>query len=1224
MSSYYSGRRSTERAYSYPHPHAHSLSQSQSQSSLYTSSSPISDSVPVLPPVPAIADDAPATGLGLDRGDSGFSQKLQSQPTPTLTPPSPSSLASIPPPLRDPPAPPAVRPQSLQQSRAVTSPAGSLPRQTHKTPSSPLAALSVPYASITAQAKPFAGHRPLPAESTVNGVPQHAKAPKQKPDPHSSKLSKGKFNLLNPVNLLMRRRSAQAVETLERSASKSLAIPPMDLPDGYDPRIRGNVVHDFSAPRSRRTPSYDPSIEVSPKPSTANDSINSNQGDANRKSMQHTPVFVEHIDSEPDERRIHAETLANNDFVARNSWNHSGESLAMPRFGRESQQSESDLVTTPASSSSSAIPAAASPSDLYMSTFPSAPASTSVSASSSSEMGATSGPDWQYHEPERVYSPVPPSPTPLPIVEPVHHELDATEQNSFHPEQSSPRLYTEASPSLPKHTKSTASRFSFQIANDSIAEEKLLEDRHKLRQSQVVQSSQSFDDADADADADYEDEDTFDEDAMYDHDEMEDAVSNGLYEHQNSALTQNLSAMTLDSNQRHISMASSSSLYSTSPVAPVFQNPLRCNPPQEQVYQSLPAASFGTATTQSQKQPASPSSTNSFYFDDGIIDQADDSPEVVEEAFDEDNFDDPSYLKRPNQPPHTTLIQQTSVAPVHNVDGYPFLIQNPGAGYFSATSPYSEESSHHGDLQQDTRDVQEAEDEVDKHDSQQGPLDSHNMSAYHIALAQAAHRAAADGKFTRSNSVAASDSVYSEDQGITGNDYHLQQLQQRQQQLQNLQMQQQQLAQLQQQHEQYQHQQQGQYQQQQQQQEQLMQQQQHQQALQVQMQMQMQMPTQRYMPSQAPMQMQAQPQTRQSYMSGSTHVSTGSYSAFDFGFSDGATIEDTYSSPEFPSDDFAFDDSDLISAANSEALANDEDDFYSQEFGFYARARPGSDPAAVEAVNGGYFGAPGIEIIRQKSLREPNLTPITERSEFSTRNSYIGPFNPMAAAFPSPGIPASTAARMSQIAWQHLQEDEMTLADLRKLKQGAFGSSSNSVNSISSSLGAGASHSPIPGSHNAPNGYFMPRGGVPMALHSDSNPNSHYNPSNHSSSPLVSPIHMSMPNSMSNSQTFSSPQQLSHAHLVPEIISTPQKSLPIQPEFPATPVPAKKAADAAAASERQAYQSHSRSGSGADNITYVSERDSAGVKRWVLERRRTSEAGFLELIGREVVEGGRI
>ncbi|KAG2165842.1 hypothetical protein JADG_005581 [Aureobasidium aubasidani] len=1095
MGSYFgrnhSPKPSSERAHSYAHS--------------YTSSSPVSQLAPVLPPIPSIADvadDAPTTGLGLD-GAFSFN------PSPQHSTPSPASNISTPSPLRDAAAVPAVRPRSLLQGRAVTSPVGALPnfQQTNMSPSSPLAALSVPYSSTTAQAKPRAGNRPLPAESTVNGVPQHAKASKQRPELHSNKSSKGKFNLLNPVNLLMRRRSAQAVETLEKTTSKNLAVPPMDLPDDYDPRIRGKVVHDFSAPRTRRTPSYDPSLaEASPKPSTANDSIKSHQDsierDPKRQSVQHTPVFVEHIDSAPDENRVHAETLANNDFVARNSWHQSGESLDMPPFGRRSQLFEEQSHSDPASDSPH------------------------------SAMSATSGPGWQYHEPERVYSPVSPEFAPESSSAPERHELesDGFDQPSpsiqQHP-QSSPNLLPNPS-DIPRHMASTASRFSFQIANDSIAEEKLLEDRHKLRQSNVTQDPPTFEHDEYDE----EEEDTFDEDAMYDHDEMEDTSPNGLYGHPNSGLPERLSAMTLDSHQDHMSMASSSTLYSaTGPQTthPVFRNPLRSNPPPNPLHQHSPGASQDPILIEPQQQPASPSSVNSFYFDDGMLDQLDDVQEDEEhdETFDEGKFDDPSYLKRPSQPAHlhespaTSSNRASPGAPVHNVNGYPFLIQNPGTGHFSADSPFSEGSSQPGDHQLDSQE------DAARHDSQQGPPGCQNLAAYHNALAEAAHRAAADGKFTRQNSIAASDSVYSEDhdEQVENND-----------------------------------------------------------------------------------------------------------SPFDFGFSDGATIEDTFSSPEFPNDDFAFDDSDLISAANSEALANDDEGFYSQEFGFYARARPGGDPDTVEAINGGYFGAPGIEIVRQKSVKEPNLTPITERSEFSTRNSYIGPFSPLAAALPSPGFPPShmAAARMSPLAWQHLQEDEMTLADLRRLKQGAFGSSSNSVNSQSSSFGIPAPYSPTTAAQNMPGGYFMPRagyGGVPMAWQRSSDSNSNYNPSNHSSSPApTSPVHVSIPTGMNYSQTPHSPLQPAHAFFVPDNVSTPKKSSSTLHELPGTPVTAKKpsAKDVAAASERQPYQTHSRSGSGADNITYVREEDSTGGKRWVLERRRTSEAGLLELIGREVVEGGRI
>lgn len=1131
--------------------------------------SPISHSAPVLPPIPGIADsaDAPAVGLGLD---THFTFDL---------PPSLSSPASTPSPVHEalPPAQPSsssppIRPQTLQQGRAATSPVGVFPKHTPTSPASPLAALSVPYSTTTAQAKPRAGNRPLPAESTVNGVPQHAKMSKQRPELHSNRSSKGKFNLLNPVNLLMRRRSAQAVDTLDKSVSKSL-IPPMDLPDDYDPRIRGNVVHDFSAPRTRRTPSYDPSSGASTKPSTATDSIRSQQDwterDSKRLSVQHTPVFVEHIDSDQDQNRIHAETLANNDFVARNSWRQSESSLAAPPFGRKSQQLDGHID------------------------------SDSPSASSQSELSATSGPEWLVHRQVDMQSPVSPEASPTPMIE--YHEPDTAQPEQLSPPleqeaQASSHLQPNQAPGLPRHMTSSASRFSFQIANDSIAEEKMLEERHKLRQSHAIHEPPPFEDDE------YDEEDTFDEDAMYDHDEMEDSGPSGIYEHRNSGLPERLSNMTLSSHEAHLSMASSSTLWSTAgaqtagaQTGPVIaHNPLRSNPPSVSPSQYHPGASIDAAVARPVEQPASPTSPNSFYFDDGMIEPLDDV--IDEEAFDEDNFDDPSYLKKPSQPdeaqepPAAASINLMPDSHVHNVNGYPFLIQNPGTGHFSAESPFSEGSSHPGEAQQESQHNPQDQDGAPRHDSQQGPLDSQNLAAYHNALAEAAHKAAADGKFTRQNSIAASESVYSEDHAESEHDYY-----QQQQQLPSADAQ-----------------------------------------------------TQMQMQAQMQMQMQ-QPQMRQSYVSSSTHGSHPSYSGFEFGFSDGMTIEDTFSSPEFPSDEFAFDDSDLISAANSEALANDDEGFYSQEFGFYAKARPGNASDGAEAVNGGYFGAPGIEIIRQKSVKEPNLTPITERSEFSTRNSYIGPFSPLAAALPSPGFPPAhmTAARMSPLAWSHMQEDEMTLADLRRLKQGAFGSSSNSLHSNSSSFGAGGPYSPVLTTQNIPGGYFMPRasyGGVPMAWQRSNDSNSNYNPSNHSSSPIAaSPVHASLPNNMSNSQTFSSPLQPlpntlvnsqamnpplqnTHALFVADNVSTPKKTAAMPQEDLKTPPTARKAAvkETSPVSERQAYQTHSRSGSGADNITYVREQDSLGTKRWILERRRTSEAGLLELIGREVVEGGRI
>jgi hypothetical protein len=49
---------------------------------------------------------------------------------------------------------------------------------------------------------------------------------------------------------------------------------------------------------------------------------------------------------------------------------------------------------------------------------------------------------------------------------------------------------------------------------------------------------------------------------------------------------------------------------------------------------------------------------------------------------------------------------------------------------------------------------------------------------------------------------------------------------------------------------------------------------------------------------------------------------------------------------------------------------------------------------------------------------------------------------------------------------------------------------------------------------------------------------------------------------------------------------------------------------------------HRHKGS-ADSISYTKEEDS-GATRWVMERRRTGESGQVEILEREVLEGGRI
>lgn len=326
--------------------------------------------------------------------------------------------------------------------------------------------------------------------------------------------------------------------------------------------------------------------------------------------------------------------------------------------------------------------------------------------------------------------------------------------------------------------------------------------------------------------------------------------------------------------------------------------------------------------------------------------------------------------------------------------------------------------------------------------------------------------------------------------------------------------------------------------------------------------------------------------------------------SFDFGF-DQSAISDFGG--------YEDEDDDLVAAANAEVLASDDEGFYGQEFEFYGRPRANSIEA--QAFNGGFFGPDGDDgLQRNKSSREPNLTPITERSEFSTRNSFVAGmagFGP-----PSAGGYGHPSPAMSRLPITPLVEhDVISFDELRRLRAQTFGgsrrsdkSSSNRSSqhslsllsptidtSVGNSAGQGyvgnysAQYGSNPGSGDA----SIPPGAKPLPL--DAGFNFHDSPQSATSS---------------NGNSFAL-----------DIDATPKRNTNSVTE----PVTAKKAPPRMMSPTRP-KSSHSRSGSAADSITYVQEPDSegSGRPRWVLERRRTSEAGQLELVGREFVQGGWI
>ena len=284
--------------------------------------------------------------------------------------------------------------------------------------------------------------------------------------------------------------------------------------------------------------------------------------------------------------------------------------------------------------------------------------------------------------------------------------------------------------------------------------------------------------------------------------------------------------------------------------------------------------------------------------------------------------------------------------------------------------------------------------------------------------------------------------------------------------------------------------------------------------------------------------------------------------------------------------------------ANAEALANDDDDFYGQEFGFYAATNSNTN-SNNDYFNGGYFGPRGADgLIRSQSghvltMREPNLTPITERSEYSARNSFIslarmGDFaSPpgSAAGIASPGL-YQLAGMMGGI-----EEDDMSLSTLLKLRRGAFGGSNGSLRSQSQpSSPVGPTDSATPQGRNSP----MPAWANLLAVGARDRPGSAASTSTkslHHRSGTFGRDALADADE-DNERAFGTSGDWGRM----DVVSPARRSLYKDHRDSIRSDPG-----AEAGSSRR---THSRSGSGAE-ISYIKEDDEDGRERWVLERRMT-------------------
>ncbi|GBF64147.1 hypothetical protein TMEN_6826 [Trichophyton mentagrophytes] len=287
-----------------------------------------------------------------------------------------------------------------------------------------------------------------------------------------------------------------------------------------------------------------------------------------------------------------------------------------------------------------------------------------------------------------------------------------------------------------------------------------------------------------------------------------------------------------------------------------------------------------------------------------------------------------------------------------------------------------------------------------------------------------------------------------------------------------------------------------------------------------------------------------------------------------------------------PLDDFDYydgdglDDDPIIAEANADVLEHDDEGFYGREFGFYAHAH-GSDDK--ERVYGGYFGAPGSEgIIRnhsgRKNFREPSLTPITERSEWSTRNSIVS------LAAHAGHSSHQQQPPLAQLVDMEVPDDEISLSALMKLRRGAWGGSNGSLRSNTGGSQGAASPSAAQPHRGSLTHYYDTGSPVQSSGLINGGGNSEVNSPTHADKEFTPD-----PRAIRrHSDTTRPPSSWDPANRH-SLRTEDEKSGPMSP----------------AAGER---------------ISYVRSRDESGSEYWVLERRRTGDGGESEVLERETMK----
>ncbi|KAM7208153.1 hypothetical protein V8F20_001433 [Naviculisporaceae sp. PSN 640] len=844
-----------------------------------------------------------------------------------------------------------------------------------------------------AQSSGIAGKRPAGARMASEPVTSTTA-----PETHKGK--RGLPFLKNPMSsLLMRRKTAQPAPELQ------------PLPDIQDPRIKGTKVHDFSAPRPKRVPTNNTTSPAVMHPSSDPDrpqSVGEQNGAPLSREQQTTASFDPRIIADLE--------------------NH----ITKP--------TELDLVSPEAEQFSVRKPDRPPP------PVPEKDAS-SVHTSSSTA--------------SRTYS------VETAVMPRTTSSRRSTKSN--HPSLSRASTRASVMSSIPKHMKSTSSRFSFDMIG-SANQEKILEERHRQRE----QEKKTNDEAQGPRDSRYDEfDDDFDYDAMMDDDGLEERIPgvNADYEDEyddygvieeedpdndqenfagfvfqrsnpSSSLasphTPGMLATPRDANGKVIGFALTKD---TTPDLPPAASPLYLHDMSFST-QDVATAGLGIgqltlgpeekphdahSQVQSESQPlaldetqARTTQADELYFDDGLADELD--FEHNDPPFDESIFDnlDTDQYGRPipgafalaQEAMKAAQQQQQQVSKRQSDEVTPSQVSGPSG---------ASQSTAHTSLSTGLQAAEKAPEDEQRQATQQisSGIPGQDL-LYQAALAAAAQKAAASGKFNRSESPP--------------------------------------------------------------------------------------LPTELTVTSPTDSSVSFQPSGLDSTLD---DYETNEYNANDYEAEDDYNPDDYESAGQYATyiDDDDFDD-DVIAEANASALANDSDGFYGQEFGFYSAPLPqphhgghshqnstsstGSTnnvPLSAENLfqyaNGGYFGPSGAGLYRSKSgrvvSREPNLTPITERSEYSNRNSVMSLALPpiiggegAGGRSSSAGMPSSPG--LAQLALMSSDDDTMSMSALMRLRSKAWGGSQAS--GLSSREGSPKSErASAMGPPNGPDGASSPFGG---------------------------------------------------------------------------------------------------------------------------------------------------